>query len=72
MIVYRCYCQEKINNNAELYSVNISDGYRILMQYAYVYILLFNPKKVFWPKKGHIGPKTGIFGQISALLAHLI
>ena len=36
-------------------------------------ILLPAPKKLdFGPKNGQIWPKTGIFGQISAFLAHLI
>ena len=32
----------------------------------------FPPKIDFWPKNGQIWPKTGILGQISAFLAHLI
>ena len=32
-----------------------------------------SPQKMdFWPKNGQICPKTGILGQISAFLAHLI
>ena len=32
-----------------------------------------SPQKMdFWPKNGQIWPKTGILGQISAFLAHLI
>ena len=36
-------------------------------------VLLPPPKKLdIWPKNGQIWPITGIFGQISAFLAHLI
>ena len=35
--------------------------------------VLLPPQKMdFWPKNGQIWPKTGIFGQIWAFLAHLI